>query len=433
MNGFSLKTYYWYYAVLIFLIACQSSASNDARQPSKQQTAPVAKPKENKPADTASNPVVMNLAHTRHALHPVPVRLSNGDSFHINIPLGYQLSIAGETGRRLRFLCKSPDDRLFATDMYDRSDNKKGKLLVFEGWNDSSKSFRQQRTFLDGLHNPNQAAFYDGFLYVAETGRLRRFAYVAGDTIARDSGQTIAVFPDYGLGYKYGGWHLTRSIAFNAGKLYVSVGSSCNACMETEELRAVVLQMNPDGTDQRIYARGLRNSVGIQWIGDRLWATGMGRDLIGPDKPEDLFQQVDSGGYYGWPYYYQYQQKVYADPQFKDSARANWVKASPVALLGFKAHSAPLGFDHFAGFEDEMLNNAVLVCLHGSTSVWRQRGNAIVKVESDNRYTEIVSGFLTGKTEAERHGRPCDILMNNAKSFFFTDDLNGVLYYVWNE
>ena len=111
--------------------------------------------------------------------------------------------------------------------------------------------------------------------------------YNRGDNKPPDSGQVIARFPDYGLSYKYGGWHLTRSLAFHNEKLYVSVGSSCNACVETEEIRAVVLEMNPDGTDAKIFARGLRNSVGIKWIGNELWGTGMGRDLAGPDKPED--------------------------------------------------------------------------------------------------------------------------------------------------
>ncbi len=153
--------------------------------------------------------------------------------------------------------------------------------------------------------------------------------------------------------------------------------------------------------------------------------------MIGPDKPEDPFQRIEKGGYYGWPFYYQYQQKIYADEQFKDSVRAAWVKEPPVAFLGFKAHSAPLGFEYFKNFDDPVLKNSVLVCLHGSTTVSRQRGNSIVRLEKNNRYTEIISGFLTGKTEAERHGRPCDILMASDRSFFFTDDKNGVLYYVW--
>ncbi len=418
--------------LLIFLVACndpQKEQPPKAEVTKTKDSLVVAKP----PITTDISFDTINLTSSIIKLHPVAVKLQNGDSFVLNIPVGYQLSVAAELNTRLRFLATSPDGRLFATDMHDRSDNRLGRVLIFENWSDSEKRFLTTSTYLQQLHNPNQVAFYSNYLYVTETGRLRRYLYKPGDKAPADTGQTIASFPDYGLSYKYGGWHLTRSLAFHNQKLYVSVGSSCNACIEKEEIRASIMEMNPDGTDQKMYARGLRNSVGIKWIGNELWATGMGRDLIGPDKPEDVFQKVERDGYYGWPFYFQYRQKIYADDQFKDSSRVSWVKEPPKALLGFKAHSAPLGFEHFKNFDDTVLNNSVLVCLHGSTSVWRQRGNAIVSVGKDNVYTEVINGFLSGKTEADRHGRPCDILMKNNRSFFFTDDLHGVLYYVWKQ
>lgn len=359
------------------------------------------------------------------------IQLASGKSFKLAVPKGFKIGIAAEGLRRLRFLTLSPDKRLFATDMYDRSDNNKGRVLIFEGWDEQSHKFSKVTTYLDGLHNPNQVAFHKDFIYIAETDKLIRYAYKAGDNQPNGAAQTLATFPAYGLGYKYGGWHLTRSLAFHNDKLYVSVGSSCNACIEKEEVRASVVEMDPDGKNVKFYARGLRNSVGIKWIGDELWATTMGRDLIGPDKPEDLFVKIKRDGYYGWPFYFQYQNKVYSDDQFKDSIRAPFVKKPEVAFAGFKAHSAPLGFEYFKDFDDPLIKNSVLVCLHGSTSVWRQRGNSVVKVEGGNKYSDIVSGFLVGKTEAGRYGRPCDVLMKDAKSFYFTDDLNGVLYYVW--
>jgi len=107
--------------------------------------------------------------------------------------------------------------------------------------------------------------------------------------------------------------------------------------------------------------------------------------------------------------------------------------APPVAYCGFLAHSAPLGFDYFSNFSDTLLHNAFLVALHGSTTVSRQRGNSIVKITGRDRYVPIVDGFLTGRTEADRKGRPCDVMMNDERSFFFTDDKSGVLYYVWKE
>ena len=384
--------------------------------------------------------IVINTDTGRFHMVPHHIALKKGVELDLNIPEGYNISVAAEGLKRLRFLRKSPDGRLFATGMFDKSDNKRGCVYVFSGWNDSTHQFQKIYSFLNGLHNPNQIAFYNkndsSFIYVAETERLCYYVYRSEDTVATGAPIVVANFPDYGLDYKYGGWHLTRSIAFHNNKLYVSVGSSCNACIEKEDVRATILEMNPDGTGQKIFASGLRNSVGIKWIGNQLWATSMGRDLIGPDKPEDLLLHVQRGIYYHWPFYYQYQNHIYPDDQMQDTAKKNHTiipPTPPLAFAGFKAHSAPLGIDYFQHFDDPGLKNALLVALHGSTSVWRQRGNAIVKANGGNKYTDVVNGFLAGKKENGRKGRPCDVLMNDSKSFFFTDDHNGVLYYVWKE
>jgi glucose/arabinose dehydrogenase len=418
--------------LFLLLMSCQNQGE-EANKPSiaKNPITPVTKGPERITPDPGKTHISTGTNAVKQ--YPVLVQLATGDSFQLQIPAGYQLSIAAQGLKRLRFLSKSPDGRLFATNMYNRDDNHRGSILIFENWRDSDKTFDTIITYLHGLHNPNQAAFYKNYIYIAETDKLTRFAYHAGDQKPTDSGEIIMRFPAYGLSYKYGGWHLTRSIAFHNDKLYVSVGSSCNACLEKETIRASVLEMNPDGSDMTTFARGLRNTVGLKWIGNTLFGTGMGRDGIGPDKPEDVFQKIDKDGFYGWPFYYQFQQKVYADDQFKDSITLSLIETPPLALMGFKAHSAPLGFEHFKNFDDSLFNNCVLVCLHGSTSVWRQRGNAIVKLENNNQYSPVISGFLTGKTEADRHGRPCDIMMQDNHSFFFTDDLNGVLYFIWKK
>lgn len=371
-------------------------------------------------------------------LYPHPIHLQKGVDLKINLPKGYNISIAAEGLKRLRFLSKSPDGRLFATDMHNMDDNRKGKVYLFDGWDATTKSFTKVIIFAENLHNPNQVAFYTTngkhHIYIAETDKLSRYEYRAGDTQLRGKPQVLATFPDYGLSYKYGGWHLTRSLAFHKDKLYVSVGSSCNACIEKEPIRASIIEMNPDGSDKKTFATGLRNSVGMEWLGDQLWVTSMGRDLIGPDKPEELFHLVERGRFYGWPYYIQYKGVVLPDPAMQDSAKKQKMtipgKPRP-AWVGFKAHSAPLGIEYMRDFSDPLLKNSFLVALHGSTSVWRQRGNSIVKIVGKDKYVDVVNGFLEGKEDKDRKGRPCDVLMNDANSFFFTDDFNGVLYYVW--
>jgi glucose/arabinose dehydrogenase len=366
------------------------------------------------------------------------VSLKKGVVLDLRVPVGYHISVAAEGMQRLRFLAKSPDGRLFATEMYNLDDNKKGKIYLFEGWDNGSKRFKNITVFADALHNPNQVMFYTDkgkhYIYIAETDKLTRFEYQAGEKELSGRGQVLARFPDYGLSYKYGGWHLTRSLAEHGGKIYVSVGSSCNACIEKEAIRAVVLEMNPDGSGQRIYAGGVRNSVAIRWIGDKMWGTFMGRDGIGPDKPEDLFGTIENGKHYGWPWYVQFQQRIFPDKAMMDSARKRNLTVPakpPIAYCGFKAHSAPLGFDQMRNFSDPLLNNRFLVALHGSTSVWRERGNAVVMITGKDKYVPIVDGFLRGKKDKDRLGRPCDVMMNDTNSFFITDDKYGVLYYVW--
>ncbi len=366
------------------------------------------------------------------------ISLKKGIDLDLKIPKGYHINVAAEGLRRLRFLAKSPDGRLFCTDMHSLSDNKRGKIYLFENWNDTTKKFESITPFAENLHNPNQIMFYAdkgiNYLYIAETDKLSRYVYHNGDKALSGTPQVLARFPYRGLDYKYGGWHLTRSLAQHAGKIYVSVGSSCNACIESEPIRASVIEMNPDGSGQKTFATGIRNSVAIKWVNNKLWATFMARDLLVPDNPEDLFGTIEQGKNYGWPWYVQNKQHILPDKFMMDSAKNKNITVPakpPLAYCGFKAHSAPLGFDLFTNFNDPQLRGNFLVALHGSTTPRRQRGNAVVMITGPDKYEEIVSNFQVGKTNKDRLGRPCDVMMNNANSFYITDDKNGVLYYVW--
>lgn len=384
--------------------------------------------------------IIHNNSFSQTALKLIdhPITLKKNISFKLKIPEGYKIAVAAEGLNRPRFFAKAPDGRLFVTDMYDRSDNSKGKIYILENWNDSANRFEKTTTYMEGLRNPNQVGFYitreQAYVYVAETHQLTRYDYNNGDSKPSGSAKVIATFPDYGLSYKYGGWHLTRSIAFNKNKLYVSVGSSCDACIEKEEIRATITEMDPlDGGNKTIIARGVRNAVGMKIVGYDLWVTNMGRDNRGPDMPEEQLMKIESGAFYGWPYYYQYKKKIIADTAFKKAIHPAWVKRPPISKWAIKAHSAPLGFDYFKNFSDPLLNNSFITALHGSTTVSRQRGNAVVQMMPNGTYREIVTGFLQGKTEDKRFGRPCDVLQWSSHSFFITDDKNGVVYYVWRE
>ncbi|WP_211369550.1 PQQ-dependent sugar dehydrogenase [Pseudoxanthomonas yeongjuensis] len=368
------------------------------------------------------------------------IELDGGRRFDLQLPAGYTISPALQGLKRVRFFALSPDRRVFATDMHDLGDNRRGVVYILDGWNAAGGRFSGAIPYLTGLRNPNSIAFHvdtEGrqWLYLALTDKLVRYRYRNGDDAPSGEAETVATFPDYGLSYKYGGWHLTRSIAFaDNGKLYVSVGSSCNACLEKEPIRASVLEMNPDGSESREYARGLRNAVGLAFIDHGLVATNQGADHLGRDRPEETLYRLEDGADYGWPHCYQWQGRVRADPKFPRSAGCD---AVPKALATFPAHSSALGLAYFSATDTSSpadspayprLAGSHLVALHGSTNARLGRGYRVVQTTADGSETRtFIDGFLQG---GKVLGRPCGILAFGDDSFLLSDDRRGVVYYV---
>lgn len=373
---------------------------------------------------------VSALAQTR--LTPHKITLKNGKSFNLNLPENYEIIPAAEGLKRVRFFAKSPDGRIFVTDMFNLTDNKKGTVYILDEFNTETGKFGKVIAYMTNLKNPNSVQFYtdsngQDWFYLAETDKLTRRKFTRGETKPSDTKpQTLATFPDYGLSYKYGGWHLTRTIAFAPnGKLYVSVGSSCNACDEKEEVRATVLEMNADGTNRRYFAKGLRNAVGLKWIENNLFATNQGSDHLGLNKPDETFYALADGADYGWASCYQSNGRIFRDAKFR---RLKSCRNVPVSYAYFPAHSSALGFDYFdENTPDEYIKNSFLVALHGSTDKTLAKGYRIVIVRKGEKLKDFISGFLQGKTV---RGRPCDIMKLDENSFLFTDDYSGIVYLV---
>ena len=373
-------------------------------------------------------------------LVPQKIVLKSGKTFSLNLPAGYEIIPAAEGLKRVRFFAKAPDGRLFVTDMYNLTDNRRGAVYILDEFDLQTGKFRKVIPYMTNLRNPNSVQFYkdasgQDWLYLAETDKLTRRKFTRGETKPTDTRpQTLATFPDYGLDYKYGGWHLTRTIAFSpAGKLYISVGSSCNACDEKEEIRATVMEMNPDGSSQRFFVKGLRNAVSIKWIGEHLWASNQGSDHLGLEKPDETFYALQDGADYGWASCYQSNGKIFLDTTKtgnlkKPTNRLKSCSRVPVSYAYFPAHSSVMGFDYFDGqTTDETIKNSFLVSLHGSTNKNLAKGYKIVIMRKGEKLQDFINGFLQGRTV---FGRPCDIMKLDADSFLFTDDFSGVVYYV---
>jgi len=368
-------------------------------------------------------------------LTPHRITLASGKSFNLTLPESFEIAVAVEGLKRVRFMALSPDKRIFVTDMYNLADNRRGAVYILDNFDEKTKRFKKVTQFMSGLRNPNSVAFYQDangtdWFYLALTDRLIRYRYEAGSLKPTGQPETLATYPDYGLSYKYGGWHLTRTIVFGSnGKVYVSVGSSCNACEEKEDVRASIIEMDPDGKNKRHYASGLRNAVGMRWIDNRLFVTNMGADHLGLNKPDDTMGSIKDNTNYGWPFCYQSGSKVFVDQKLNPRGSKFDCQKSPPINVPLGGHTAPLGLEYFADGPAE-LSKSFLVALHGSTNKRIARGYKVVRVGEGMKTTEdFITGFLQNGVV---NGRPCDIFAFG-DGFLLTDDNAGVIYYVFKK
>jgi glucose/arabinose dehydrogenase len=404
-------------AAALLLYAAHASAQTGARPPQRP-------PRDPRPLNLTPRRVTLGAGRSLR-------------SFTLSLPEGYEIAPAVQGLKRVRFMARSPEGRIFVTDMHDITDNRKGAVYVLDQFDPVTRTFRKVVPYMTSLRNPNSVAFYTDargahWLYLALTDRLLRYRYEPGSEAPTSGPEVLATFPDYGLNYKYGGWHLTRTVSVGPnGKIYVSVGSSCNACLEKEEVRASVIEMEPDGSRQRFYARGLRNAVGLRWVEGRLYATDMGADHLGLDKPADTMYAVREGTNYGWPFCYQSGPRVFADPEFNPRGKKFNCRNVPAGYSAFDAHSAPLGLEYFGGNAPSELNGSFLVALHGSTNKRVGRGYRVVRVRGEGSQPEpFIEGFLQ---QGRVYGRPADIFRLNDDAFLLTDDRMGVVYYVYRK
>jgi len=281
---------------------------------------------------------------------------------------------------------------------------------------DASQGGRTE-DILDGLNRPYGLAFHDGWMYVGERTQIVRYRgpdYFHGEVVVSD--------------LPTGGSHWSREIVFGSdGKLYVSVGSSCNLCEERDPRRAAVIRYEPDGTGETIVAEGLRNAAGLAVHSGTgvIWASQNERDNLGDDLPFEEINILSDGEHFGWPYCYGDGEP---NPEYPDRADFCATTASPA--LGIQAHSAPLGMVFYDGEQfPEEYRGDLFVALHGSWNRTDPTGYKLVRVRvEDGRpvgYEDFAHGWLSGRRVT---GRPVYPAVGPAGEIFLSDDGRGRIY-----
>jgi glucose/arabinose dehydrogenase len=286
---------------------------------------------------------------------------------------------------------------------------------------DRDGSVDQVRVAAEGLNAPSSLAFYqDGSLYVGETNQILRFPPLGGGEIFGQPEVVISDLP--------GGGHNTRTVLFSPDFeiLYVSIGSSCNVCEEEDTRRAAIMRYDPDGGNGRLFAKGLRNAVGITIRPgtDELWATNNGRDFLGDDLPPETVYHVEEGQDYGWPFCHSGR---IVDPDLGSETGCQNI-GKPVVEM--QAHSAPLGLEFYSGeqFPGEYRGD-LFVAFHGSWNRSSPVGYKIVRIPLDGDTIGPVEDFASGWLEGgSSWGRPVDILTGADGSLYISDDAGGRIY-----
>jgi len=276
-------------------------------------------------------------------------------------------------------------------------------------------------TIASGLQMPVGVAYRDGNLYVSAVSRILRY-----DNIEQHMDQALAavVVTDKLPGETHHGW---KFISFGPdGKLYVPVGAPCNICEPNPERYALMMRMNPDGSGQEVFARGIRNSVGFDWHPQTrdLWFTDNGRDMLGDDLPPDeLNQAPHSGMNFGYPYCH----GGLPDPEF--GSKRQCAEFTPPAQK-LAPHAAALGMRFYSGsMFPQQYRNQIFIAEHGSWNRSRKIGYRVMLVRLNGNKAIAYEPFATGWLQGESAwGRPTDVLVLPDGSLLVADDSAGAIY-----
>ncbi|MEP0320686.1 PQQ-dependent sugar dehydrogenase [Bauldia litoralis] len=360
---------------------------------------------------------------------------------------GFTAEMVADGFAQPRVIRTAPNGDLFI------ADSSANEIRVLRIGDDSSP--QEDSVFASDLDQPYGIAFYPNgdnpeWVYVANTDSVVRFPYSSGDLKATGAAETVvAELPT--------GYHWTRDLAFSSdgSKLFVAVGSGSNiaeqvrgepeggldafaasqplgAMWGAETDRGAVLAFNPDGTDRRIFATGIRNCSGLatQPATGVLWCVTNERDGLGDNLPPDYATAVGEGQFFGWPWFYIGNNE---DPRLAGE-RPDLAGKVTVPDVLFQPHSAPLGITFYDGdtFPADYAGDA-FVAMHGSWNRGKRTGYKIVRLDFENgEATGAYQDFVTGFVESAKSvwGRPVGVAVGNDGALYFTEDGSGSIWRV---
>jgi glucose/arabinose dehydrogenase len=305
------------------------------------------------------------------------------------------------------------------------------RITLFRDANNDGKP-EIRRVFLENLNQPFGMLLLNGWFYVANSDSLWRYPYKQGQLQIKGKGEKIMDLPEDGQ-------HWTRNIiaAKNGNKIFVAIGSASNNAehgLEKEKRRANILQINPDGSGEKIYASGLRNPVGMDWQPETniLWTAVNERDDLGEDLVPDFLTSVKEDGFYGWPFFYF---GSHADPRMKGQGQEYREKVLvPEVSLGGHTASLGLAFYNAETFPKKYRGGA-FIGQHGSWNRSSLSGYKVVFVpflngKPSGPMEDFLTGFIADAKASKVFGRPVGVTVLPDGSLLIADDAANLIWRV---
>jgi len=361
-----------------------------------------------------------------HLVTPAKITFDESLLEQVTLPDGFSINAFATDLENPRMIVVSDDGTVFATI------REEDKVLALRDTNGDGQADQITEVFSD-IEMVHGVTIHNGELYLVNDKEL----YKAPLNENGEAGELTLLTDDL----PDGGQHPNRTIAFGPdNRLYISVGSTCNACDETNPEHATLLQSDASGNDRTIYAEGLRNTIGFAWHPEteELWGMDHGSDWRGDDIPEEELNLIEEGNHYGWPFVYGDQEiDPYLSSEPEGMTREEFARQSEPPVMTYTAHTAPMDMVFYDGdqFPEEYQNDA-FVAFRGSWNRKPAVGYKISRIRFDDEgqpqeFEDFVTGFLQEDEDSQSHfGRLTGVAVHTDGSLLFTDDSNGVIYRV---
>lgn len=344
----------------------------------------------------------------------------------LRLPAGFQINVFAEDLDEPRGITVAPNGSVYVAEREEgrvrllRDTNGDGRADV------SRPALTGLREDLRGVHG---LAVREGRLYmVTETELLSAPMQADGGL-----GEPTTHIDDIPAG----GQHPNRTIGFAPdGALYLSIGSTCNACVEPMEEHATLQQVNTTTWEMETYAEGLRNTIGFGWhpVTNQLWGLDHNSDGRGDNWPPEELNRIVEGRHYGWPFCggnREVDWQVPSDPE--DMTRQQFCAQTEPPVLTYQGHAAPMQMSFYTGdqFPQEYRNDA-FATMRGSWNRNPPTGYEVVRVRFDQAgnptaIEPFVGGWLIEGGRAH-FGRLMGLAVMQDGSLLVGDDENGVIY-----